>query len=200
MNNALIIFVRNPELGKVKTRLAVSIGEKRALDIYIKLLEHTKQILKNVHAEIGVFYSDYINNDDDWNAYQKCLQQGDNLGERMQNSFTRLFENSFEKVCIIGSDCYELTSEIINEAFSALDDNDAVIGPATDGGYYLLGIKKVAHSLFTNKNWSTDTVLNDTITDLQNENKTFQLLDKLSDIDTIEDVQNNLILATKFLH
>ena len=186
---ALIIFTRNPELGKCKTRLAKTVGDESALDIYKYLLKHTAVISKEIKADRYVFYSEKIIKEDLWdsNIFRKKLQKGDDLGERMLNAFSELFEMGYEKATIIGSDLLDLNSELMNDAFSILDHNDLVIGPAKDGGYYLLGMKNLYPNLFIHKDWGTSTVLKDTLTDLQNSN--VHLLKELNDIDTFEDMQ-----------
>lgn len=187
---ALIIFTRNPELGKCKTRLAKTIGDENALEVYKFLLSHTADISKDIKADRYVFYSEHIKREDLWSAdfFRKKLQKGDNLGERMQNAFMELLEMGYEKVLIIGSDLLDLDATIVNDAYAQLEFNDVVIGPAIDGGYYLLGMKNLYHTLFTNKDWGTSTVLNDTLSDLKN--STVHLLKELNDIDTFEDMQH----------
>lgn len=187
---ALIIFTRNPELGKCKTRLAKTVGETSALDIYKYLLQHTAQISEQVKADKYVFYSENIKRDDFWNSmvFSKKLQQGDDLGERMKNAFAELFEFGYERVIIIGSDLLDLTSEIVTNAFELLTDFDNVVGPAKDGGYYLLGMKKLTTKVFKNKDWGRSSVLKATLDDLQNSD--VHLLKELNDIDTFEDMQH----------
>ncbi|MAN60102.1 MAG: glycosyltransferase [Flavobacteriaceae bacterium] len=162
---ALIIFTRNPELGKVKTRLAATLGDQAALDIYTFLLRHTVAITKNVKADAFVFYSEAIREDDLWPSeiFNKKLQHGTNLGERMKNAFNAIFNLGYQSAVIIGSDLFDLNTSEIDEAFTMLRDNDVVIGPAQDGGYYLLGLKKTIPALFKDKEWGTDTVLKDTL-------------------------------------
>ena len=191
MKKAVIIFVRNPELGKVKTRLAKGIGEEKTLEVYIELLQHTCDVATKVDCDKFVYYSDFINENDLWeNEYfQKRLQAGEMLGDRMMLAFMELFQLGYSKLLIIGSDCPELTSFIIDDAFDMLDANDVVIGPSSDGGYYLLGLRKLIPELFTNKKWSTDTVLADTIKDTVRLRTTCVFLPELSDIDTVEDLQ-----------
>jgi rSAM/selenodomain-associated transferase 1 len=186
--NALIIFTRNPELGKCKTRLAKSIGDVAALNIYKYLLEHTATISQDVNADKFVFYSENIIKNDFWNddVFNKKLQIGSDLGERMENAFKNMFQSHYEKVIIIGSDLLDLKTEYIETAFQLLQKNDFVIGPAKDGGYYLLGMKNLVPTLFKNKNWGTSTVLNDTLKDIQN--STFVLLKSLNDIDVFDDI------------
>ncbi len=187
--NALIIFTRNPVLGKCKTRLAKTIGDTAALDIYKYLLKHTSEISKNTKGDKFVFYSESIKKDDLWDPsfFKKKLQEGPELGARMENAFSELFQLNYEKVIIIGSDLLDLTTAHIEEAFHLLNTNDVVIGPAKDGGYYLLGLKSPCSKIFRNKLWGTASVLKDTINDIQN--STFSLLEELNDIDTFEDIK-----------
>ena len=188
--NAILLFTKNPELGKVKTRLAKTIGNERALEIYKKLLTHTQSIASPIDADKFVFYSDTINETDQWSAadYYKKLQFNGDLGQRMAAAFQEAFSLGYQSICIIGSDCYELTSAIISEAFSKLSDHDVVIGPTHDGGYYLLGMKLLYKPLFLNKSWSTDTVFSDTINDFDTLSLTSYRLIKLSDVDEEKDL------------
>jgi uncharacterized protein len=188
MSNGLIIFVRNPELGKVKTRLASTLGDVKALAIYQELLLHTKLIAEKVVAEKGIFYADYINPNDIWDGYQKCLQRGNDLGKRMENAFDALFDIGFKKICIIGSDCYDITSDIINEAFEKLDTYEVVVGPATDGGYYLLGMQAPIKNIFDNIKWSSDQVFEQTKNIIEAEGFTYTLLPMVNDIDEESDL------------
>ena len=189
LKNALVIFTRNPELGKCKTRLAKVIGDKSALEIYKYLLQHTANVSKEVDADRFVFYSESIQDNEIWDDsfFNKKLQYGNDLGERMQNAFQQLFDSNYKNVIIIGSDLLDLNSAIINKAFSLINEYDAVIGPAKDGGYYLLGLKAANPKLFKNKEWGTETVRRDTLNDLKN--STVFTLDELNDIDTFEDMK-----------
>jgi rSAM/selenodomain-associated transferase 1 len=189
--NLLLIFTRNPELGKVKTRLAKTIGDEAALDIYKFLLEHTKQVTQNLSCDKAVYYSVKVRENDIWDAttYQKHQQEGSDLGVRMLNAFQQAFSRGYEKVVIIGSDLPDVTSEHINNAFEKLSSNDVVMGPAEDGGYYLLGIKKLHANIFQHKDWGTSTVRKDTLNDLQNES--VHLLETLNDVDVFDDIKNN---------
>lgn len=190
MKTALIVFTRNPELGQCKTRLAKTLGNQSALDIYKYLLQHTANVTKQVNADRYVFYSVDINQDDIWNTthFIKRLQKGKDLGERMHNAFEELFMSGYKKVIIIGSDLLDLNADIIENAIATLDYNDVVLGPAEDGGYYLLGLKKLYPELFKNKAWGTETVREDTLADLKN--KTVSLLKPLNDIDTFDDMKH----------
>jgi rSAM/selenodomain-associated transferase 1 len=197
MEKGLIIFVRNPEKGRVKSRLAKSIGDEQALKVYVHLLQYTRDVTHSVNCNHFVFYSSYVHMSDvfDDNYFSKRVQQGDDLGERMMTAFKEVFTLGCKKVCIIGSDCYELTSEIIENAFIQLESQDVVIGPSTDGGYYLLGMKELHEALFLEKEWGTSTVLEDTIDAAERLNISFKQLPLLNDIDTIEDLLDTDILA-----
>ena len=188
--NAIILFTKNPELGKVKTRLAKTIGNERALEIYKKLLNHTQEIVSVIEADKFVFYSDTITENDQWNTseFYKKLQFNGDLGERMSAAFEEVFKLGYQSVCIIGSDCFELKPETIAEAFSKLELFDTVIGPTFDGGYYLLGMKKLHKELFQNKEWSTDSVFTDTDNDFKKMSLSSYNLVKLSDIDEEKDL------------
>jgi len=196
--NSLIIFTRNPILGKVKTRLAKSVGNEIALEIYQFLLNKTKEVTLNIPADKVVFYSEEITNKDIWDAtiYKKELQKGRDLGAKMSNAFKTCFKDGYEKVVLIGSDLFDLEEFHIREAFEKLEKNDAVIGPALDGGYYLLGLKKMHPKIFMNKNWGTATVRKNTMKNLEKVN--VHLLPILNDVDVIEDIKHHPAF-TKFL-
>lgn len=186
----LIIFTRNPELGKVKTRLAKSVGDEKALEIYKFLLQRTKEITLQIDCDKTVFYSQEIAQNDIWSdEFSKELQTGDDLGEKMQNAFKSAFAKGYEKAVVIGSDLYDLEPHHISEAFEKLNSSNAVIGPAQDGGYYLLGLKEVYPSIFQNKEWGTSTVRKDTLNDL--EKVSVHLLEELNDVDVIDDIQHH---------
>ena len=189
--NLLLVFTRNPALGKVKTRLAKTVGDKRALEIYTFLLERTRDIAAKVTADKAVYYSVKIRENDIWDAtiFQKHLQVGEDLGIRMLHAFKNGFETGYEKVLIIGSDLYDLTAETIENAFIALENNEVVIGPAEDGGYYLLGMNSLEEKVFKNKDWGTETVRKDTLEDLKDK-KVF-LLGELNDVDVFEDIEHH---------
>ena len=189
--NLLLVFTRNPELGKVKTRLAKTVGNATALKIYIFLLERTRDISVKVSADKAVYYSVKVRENDIWDAsiFQKHQQVGEDLGIRMLHAFKNGFKAGYEKVMIIGSDLYDLTAETIENAFIALENNEVVIGPAEDGGYYLLGMNSLEEKMFKNKDWGTETVRKDTLEDLKDK-KVF-LLGELNDVDVFEDIEHH---------
>lgn len=195
--NLIIIFARNPKLGKVKTRLAKTIGDFAALETYKILMKHTANVVEKSNAEKIVFYSEYIDHNDVW-AKIKCKKvkqsEGD-LGEKMQTAFEYAFELGYKKIVIIGSDVYSLKTEHIDSAFTQLETHDVVIGPAHDGGYYLLGLNFIIPELFEQKKWGTSSVLENTLADLNELNVT--LLEPLNDIDTYEDLKKEPQLLKK---
>jgi rSAM/selenodomain-associated transferase 1 len=198
--NALIIFTRNPELGKCKTRLAATVGDQNALAIYKFLLAHTVKITRNLSADIYVYYSEQIRDTDSWDnsIYRKKQQHGENLGIRMHNAFTEVFNMGYTRAIIIGSDMYDMTTHDIEHAFTAFDKNDFILGPAEDGGYYLLGMKTVKPSLFKNKIWGTETVLNKTLEDLKLEK--VGLLTEKNDVDYYEDIKDIDVFQKFLIH
>lgn len=185
----VMAFVKNPELGKAKTRLAATVGDEKALEVYIQLLQYTHLIVKDLKCDRAIHYSSFIDKDDFWlnELYQKYVQVEGGLGEKMLAAFQQAFDQGYQKVVIIGSDCPELTAGIIEEALEVLDERDVVFGEAEDGGYYLLGMRQLVPALFANKTWSTASVLTDSIRDCENLNLSHQLLQRLSDIDYEED-------------
>ncbi len=186
----LIVFVKNKELGKVKTRLAKTIGNEKALFVYKVLLQHTYKETSKVAAIRKVYYNNYIDSNDEFESdlFEKRIQSIGDLGIKMYSGFKDAFGESAEKVILIGSDCYEITSDIITNAFATLDHSDFVLGPAYDGGYYLIGMKQLNRSVFENMTWSTENVLLDTLLQIKKMGKSHTLLPTLNDIDEEKDL------------
>ena len=189
MRSVLLIFIKNPRLGKVKTRLARTVGDAEALRIYRILLEKTRRAALDVAAERWLFYSDFLETDDEWPDFDfnKQVQCAGDLGDRMEAAFRRAFAFGAGKALIIGSDCPGLNGVVLQQAFELLDESDFVLGPTFDGGYYLLGMKQLEVSLFQGIAWSTDTVRADTLSKIQAIGKTCALLPELLDVDTEAD-------------
>jgi rSAM/selenodomain-associated transferase 1 len=186
--HVIIVFLRVPQLGAVKSRLAATIGEDQALCIYEYMLDRTLQTIDAVStADKALFYYPNI-------PYQQIevqhashhLQTGKDLGDKMNRAFTTVLQNH-ESAIIVGTDCPDLTTEIISEAFAKLSQNDLVLGPAADGGYYLMGLKRPAPFLFDNIDWGTDKVLEQTGVRAENAGLTLATVATLSDIDYEED-------------
>jgi rSAM/selenodomain-associated transferase 1 len=189
MRQVLLIFVRNPVLGKVKTRLASTVGNDEALRIYHLLLEKTRQSALGCQAERWLFYSHFADASDLWpNEYfHKKVQSPGDLGARMAAAFEQAFGDGATRVAIIGSDCPELDGDLLNRAFDALNEADGVLGPANDGGYYLLGVKKMHPELFLDMPWSTESVGSETLKRMAAKGLSVHFLPELTDVDTEED-------------
>ncbi|MFN7117236.1 MAG: TIGR04282 family arsenosugar biosynthesis glycosyltransferase [Saprospiraceae bacterium] len=189
--NTLLIFIKNPVIGKVKTRIAETAGAVRALQIYLELLRHTRELALQVDSQRLLCYSDFIDETDNWHPadFQKQLQQGNDLGERMRHAFALAFAQGASKAIIIGSDCVALTGAIIEAAFRKLEEYPFVIGPTPDGGYYLLGMNRFEPSVFDNIQWSTEAVLPTTLQRIQTLQQACFLLPELPDIDFEADWQ-----------
>ena len=187
---ALIIFLCDDDPGKLNTRLADEIGAERALLVQKKLLEHTHIITYRLEQDKFVFYPGEITEHDQWNGrvYIKEKQAKEELGERIKLAFSNLFQLGYRKVIMIGSISPDLSEQHIKEAFSRLDNYDPVIGPSMLGGYYLMGMNHYIPELFDEKEWSSGTLLADTIKDTVRLRKTCTFLDELRDIDTAADL------------
>ncbi|MEP7108576.1 MAG: TIGR04282 family arsenosugar biosynthesis glycosyltransferase [Ferruginibacter sp.] len=194
MKSGLIIFIRNSIAGKVKTRLAKTMGDEKALLIYNQLLAHTHSVTRDLPCDKFLYYSDWADQNDNWEnvRFQKRVQHPGDLGERMSNAFLELFKVGYEKLLIIGSDCLELNELIINEAFDTLNTKKVVIGPSLDGGYYLLGMTAYFPGIFLDKKWSTSSVLKETLQDLFNSGIKVGKLKMLNDIDEEKDLPGNM--------
>jgi len=178
-------------LGKVKTRLAKTLGDEKALLIYQEMLQKIKETIQYLPFEKAIFYSDEIVKDDIWesSSYKKFVQDGKDIGERMQNAFEKAYNEGFDKISLIGSDCYQITSSIVMDSFRLLNDHDVVLGPSQDGGYYLIAMTGLYNGLFEGKEWSTDKVLDQTKTDLESYGIKHAFVTELNDIDNEEDLK-----------
>jgi len=176
----------------VKTRLAKDIGIDSALDVYMELVRHTSEVADKIKTDKSIYYSEYVEMEDVWDTekYAHKVQKGNNLGERMINAFDEAFD-TYNKVMIIGSDCYDLSPKIIENAFTFLDENDVVVGPAIDGGYYLLGMKEHLPQLFQGKEYSNENVLKELLVEIDELKLSVHQLPELSDIDTLQDLKNS---------
>ncbi len=212
-DNILIIFLKYPEPGRVKTRLAKAIGNDKACTIYKLLAE---DVIKNVFPESSQAYdvcilftpTDKEDEVKDWlkpilhtiqrGTIQCIPQEGTTLGEKMSNAFQRIFqERPYNKGLVIGTDCPGIHARLLGKAFEALKEKDIVIGPCKDGGYYLLGMSRSIPSrsnqgsildLFIDIDWSTDRVFDQTMKKVYKNALSYHILETLTDIDTIEDL------------
>ncbi len=196
MRNALIIFARYPEPGKVKTRLASSIGKEKAAMLYKQWAE--KIFFESEQAKlISHRYLFYTERRDSrkikkWvrNGFLFHAQRGNQLGDRMKAAFQKVFNDKIQKALIVGTDSPDLTGELIDSAVKKLDECDIVIGPANDGGYYLLGMQRYYPELFDEIPWSTGEVLKETVRKIKKLNLQYHCLPVLYDIDTFEDLNH----------
>ena len=192
-SEVLLIFIKNLQVGQVKTRLAATVGDQKAYNVYQQLLALTKSTADQLSCYRQLWYSQFVDENDDWEstAYNKKLQQGNDLGERMKFAFANAFEAGFERAVIIGSDCAELQPKHISKAFRSLYNYDLVIGPSQDGGYYLLGMNTLHPQLFDDMEWSTSSVYQDTIRRIESLSLSYKNLPTLNDIDTEEDLRES---------
>lgn len=191
--NSVIVFVRSPKAGEVKTRLAKTTSDKFALGFYKACAENIISKIKKIqHLSRFIFYSNKKDKDDviKWlgSKFFFSAQEGSDLGSRMKNAFEKVFSTGAEKVIIIGSDIPDLSAEIINKAFAYLDTSNVVIGPSKDGGFYLLGMKKLHYELFEGIEYSTSKVYSETLSRTKGLKLSCKLLPELQDIDTEEDL------------
>ena len=189
LEQALLIFTRNPEPGKCKTRLAATIGDRAALDIYIHLLRHTAAACAVLDtADKYVYFSEHPGDGSIWNpeTFRQEVQAGPDLGARMQHAFETAFARGYRRVVLIGSDLPDLTTADLQNAFSALNTHETVIGPAADGGYYLIGLTRMIPGLFEDKPWGSSRVLEATLSDLSG--IAVSLLSEKNDVDRYEDI------------
>lgn len=188
MTDALIIvFVKNIKLGTVKTRLAKTIGDYGALEVYSELVKITEQATSELSIDKRIYFSNTIV-DTKWPNEFKAVQNGVDLGERMLNAFKDGFEAGYKRIVLIGSDLPDINSTHINKGIDSLANNDVVFGPAEDGGYYLIGLSQPEDTIFLNKPWSQPNLLKVTLEELHSNKVSVGILDTLNDIDTYEDL------------
>ena len=189
-----ILFLRQPDRGQVKTRLAAVAGTDRATDLYRCFVEDTVSMLDGLQVHTKCFYdgadgSTYLNR---WLGESRwyARQRGDDLGRRMANAFRDVFAAGFSRAVLIGSDLPDLPGEMVRNAFSSLDAHDAVIGPSTDGGYYLIGFTASSFlpAAFDGVPWSTDRVFEETMESLDSGDVKTSVLPPWQDVDTWEDI------------
>lgn len=195
-DRCLLFFIKDPEKGKVKTRLASTVGGEMAMRLYKRfLLETLATLNKGTFLFYLCFYpADALEELRGWlgEEYLYIPQRGEDLGERMKNGITEALAMNFKRVVLIGSDIPGLPLEFIEEAFQSLEEKDAVIGPSLDGGYYLIGFKdkKFSPRAFKGIPWSTERVFEETMKILKREGLTVHTLQPRRDIDTIEDLKS----------
>ena len=187
----LSIFVKNLIPGTVKTRLAKDLGIDVAIEIYKELVRITAEATNTLKIDKCVYYSEYIESNDQFDdaKYQKHIQEGKDLGQRMQNCFYDAFELNFDKIILIGSDTPDITDQIISQGFAELDKHDIIIGPAQDGGFYLIGMKEPHENLLNKRTYGHEEVLNELLNEIENRNLSVFKLPTLIDIDVKDDLK-----------
>jgi uncharacterized protein len=191
----VIMFVKSAARGMVKSRLAASVGEDVALDLYKCFISDLMEILTRSGHPFKIFFYPPESRQDIalWLGNEHALvpQKGDDLGERMRNSFELVFSEGFEHVLLIGSDIPDLPNQFIDEALAALRDYDAVVGPSHDGGYYLIAFTRhnFLSQVFSGITWGTPEVFEQTMGILQKANLSVHTLPVWRDIDTIADLK-----------
>ncbi len=191
-HNVLLIFVKYPEPGFVKTRLAKDVGDKNAARLYRLFAEEILNRTKDEKFRRIIFFSppDKKSEIIDWigGNWEMCPQAGKDLGERMCSAFRFAFKQGGKKAVIIGTDSPLLDSVTIVKAFVELETNQCVIGPSPDGGYYLLGLSAPHMELFQGVDWSTPKVFSQTVSILNKLGVKFTLLEEHFDVDTVDDL------------
>jgi uncharacterized protein len=192
---ALIIFIRKPELGKVKTRLAATIGDAAALAAYRDMLAHTRAVALETDCDRYLFYNGAVETDDEWEPahFKKYLQPEGDLGQKMRAAFQQVFAEGHDKALIIGSDCLDLRPSHLTTTYRMLAITPVAFGPASDGGYYLLGLREDIPALFEGIAWSTDRVLKESRAILDAQGRSYSLGETLHDIDTEADYRAALL-------
>jgi rSAM/selenodomain-associated transferase 1 len=196
--DSLVLFAKVPALGKVKTRLAASLGEADALRVYEACLKDSLSLLQHwanaqsgdVTKRVRVYLAEPQSGPHELlQDIEVCYQKGEDLGERMQQCCDAEFEAGASKVVIIGADSPTVPSHMLRQAFSALAWHDVVLGPAFDGGYWLLGARDKTPAIFSGIEWSTNSVMTQTLANVQREQCDTALLPFWYDIDDIEDIR-----------
>ncbi len=187
--NRLIVMTKYPEPGRAKTRLIPALGAEGAAQLHRRLGLHTVEQVRSYMPEIRYAGG----NQDlmrDWLGDFDYVHQGDgDLGDRMSRAFAEGFDYGFDRMIMIGTDCPKVDQTLIDRAFEELDKTEVVFGPAIDGGYYLIGLRKYIPELFCNIKWSTDSVLRDSLESLDRLQIRSTLLELLPDIDRPEDLK-----------
>jgi uncharacterized protein len=188
----LIIFTRYPRPGQAKTRLIPALGPEGAARLQIAMTQHSLLQARGLKQPIAIYYTNGEERElRDWLGEDLCYctQCAGDLGAKMLGAFwDRLGEGNGAAV-IIGTDCPGLDTQLLAQTFEALQTSDLVLGPALDGGYYLIGLRRVIPALFDNITWSTDQVLSQTLAIAKGLNLSIHLLPELPDIDRPEDLK-----------
>jgi hypothetical protein len=195
LRREILVFVRYPEPGRVKTRLAAVVGDRAAALLYRAFVEDVLAVCRSTRHPVTVLVSDAdaLEKTRGWlgedHAYGS--QEGSDLGERMSRAFEGALQRGCGQALLIGSDIPDLPADLIQESFDALESVDAVIGPSRDGGYYLIGFRSQGfrRAPFEGVPWSTPTVFSRTCGLLVENGLSFHILPPWDDVDTVEDLE-----------
>lgn len=198
----ICLFARYPEKGKVKSRLAATCGEDKALFYYKKMLAHVLENLSAFQKDIVVYYTgcDAMKAKGWLPDFNLKNQSVGDLGDKLSSALNQEYCDTNQKVIFIGADCIELTEKLLVRAEQYLDEADVVVGPSTDGGYYLLAIKAKNESLFEDIDWGSEIVFEQTMNKIHKQNLSYRLLPQLNDIDYWEDLPENWRLESGKLY
>lgn len=199
--DTLIYFVKYPEPGKVKTRLAHDVGHEKAAEIYRNLVESNLKVLAQVREPFRLILAfDPAQKEREIRAWLKpfqiidfLAQKGTTLGERLDDAFNFAFSGNTKHVMALGSDTMGLTPAIVKEGLEALHEYDCVIGPAKDGGYYLIGLASDGLEIFSDIPWSTSMVYQNTVRYLEREQLAYYKLPELEDLDDIKNLKEGCL-------
>jgi rSAM/selenodomain-associated transferase 1 len=190
-----MFFVKYPDAGKVKTRLAEEIGSNHAAELYKCFVHEILLKLRTIKIPftICIYPPEQQEQMMQWLGQDNVYvpQNGTDLGEKMKNAFMKAFENKSRQVVLIGSDFPDLPVDYLTDALIELDSNDTVIGPSSDGGYYLIGFNRTGFlpEVFKGINWGGAEVFEKTVNILKQHEQHFSSLPQWYDIDTVEDLK-----------
>jgi rSAM/selenodomain-associated transferase 1 len=187
--HALILFLKNPDAPHVKTRLSVGIGEAAARHTYRLMLQHTLAVAGELPCRVLLFVDGDVSHPL-WNdtSFTVMRQHGSDLGERLSNACEIAFSEGHDRVVVTGGDIPDISTSILTDAFDALDTHDFVVGPAHDGGYYLIGMREMSRAVFRQIPWSSPDVLRSTLSAIEQLDKRVVLLETLADVDVVQDL------------
>jgi len=192
---SLLLFIKSPEKGSVKSRLAASVGEETALEVYKNFVLDLVAALQKGTLTLRIYFSPEGSKEtiENWLPRSVCIaQEGKDLGERMENAFLRSFSSGFQRALLIGSDIPDLPVAIIDEAAFSLEESDAVIGPSSDGGYYLIGFRNATFlpDVFHGIRWGTASVFRSTMEVFERSCYRVHVLPLWHDVDTVDDLRS----------
>jgi rSAM/selenodomain-associated transferase 1 len=195
-DTCILLFVKYPEKGQVKLRLSADLNEEIVQELYRCFVQDTLATIKIIDAQLFICFLpiDAQKNFHEWlgSTFSFLPQEGVDLGERMKNCFSEVFTKGFRRAILIGSDSPDLPGTFLHNAFTELQTHDVVLGPSTDGGYYLIGFRDTTFEplVFDGIHWSSSSVFEETLKKIHYKKHRLSLLPVWSDVDTITDLKN----------